>query len=104
MLSNEKTLQLYRENAKKTNDPELIFEFAVFMIEAAKSLDANTAPDGQTHPNLSSTTAPLSAQHKAPNTQPATAAADTAALPSGTTSLGTVRLSRAVKANGEALP
>jgi TPR repeat protein len=61
LLSNEKTLQLYRENAKKTNDPELIFEFAVFMIEAAKSLDANTAPDGQTHPNLSSTTAPLSA-------------------------------------------
>ena len=31
---------------------------------------------------------PLSAQHKAPNTQPATAAADTAALPAGTTSLG----------------
>ena len=53
---------------------------------------------------LATTTAPLSAQHKAPNTQPATAAADTAALPSGTTSLGTVRLSRAVKANGEALP
>ena len=53
---------------------------------------------------LVTTTAPLSAQHKAPNTQPATAAADTAALPTGTTALGTVRLSRAVKANGEALP
>jgi hypothetical protein len=52
---------------------------------------------------LATSTAPLSAQHKAPNTQPATAAADTAALPSGTTALGTVRLSRAVKANGEAL-
>jgi len=61
LLSNEKTLQLYRENAKKTNDPELIFEFAVFMIEAAKSLDNNTSPEGQTHPSLSSTTAPLSA-------------------------------------------
>jgi hypothetical protein len=53
---------------------------------------------------LMATTAPVSAQHKAPNTQPATAAADTAALPTGTTSLGTVRISRAVKANGEALP
>lgn len=49
-------------------------------------------------------TAPLAAQHKVPNTQPGTAAADTAALPAGTTSLGSVRLSRAVKANGEALP
>lgn len=53
---------------------------------------------------LLATTAPLTAQHKAPNAQPATAAADTAALPAGTTSLGTVRLTRAVKANGEALP
>ncbi|MGV3515811.1 hypothetical protein [Luteitalea sp.] len=53
---------------------------------------------------LMTTTAPVSAQHKAPNSQPATAAADTAALPAGTTSLGTVRISRAVKANGEALP
>ena len=50
------------------------------------------------------TMAPLAAQHKAPNAQPATAAADTASLPTGTTSLGTVRLSRSVKANGETLP
>ena len=53
---------------------------------------------------LVATTAPLAAQHKAPNAQPATAAADTSALPVGTTSLGTVRLTRSVKANGEALP
>ena len=52
---------------------------------------------------LATTAAPVQAQHKAPNTQPATAAADEAALPAGTTSLGTVRLSRAVKANGEML-
>jgi hypothetical protein len=53
---------------------------------------------------LLATTAPLTAQHKAPNTQPATAAADTATLPTGTTSLGTVTLPRGAKANGEALP
>ncbi|KAK0560974.1 Chitin synthase 4 [Tilletia horrida] len=43
LLSHEKTLELYRHNAKKTNDPTLIFEFAVFMIDAAKSMAANEA-------------------------------------------------------------
>ncbi|EIW71596.1 hypothetical protein TREMEDRAFT_27310 [Tremella mesenterica DSM 1558] len=38
LLSHDRTLELYRENAKKTNDPELMFEFAVFMIDAAKSM------------------------------------------------------------------
>lgn len=40
LLSHDRTLELYRENAKKTNDPELIFEFSVFMIDAAKSMVA----------------------------------------------------------------
>ena len=52
---------------------------------------------------LASTSAPIAAQHKAPNTQPPTAAADEAALPAGTTSLGSIRLARSVKANGELL-
>lgn len=38
LLSHAKTLELYRTNAKKTNDPEVIFEFAVFMIDASKNL------------------------------------------------------------------
>jgi TPR repeat protein len=42
LLSHDKTLDLYRANAKKTNDPELIFEFAVFMIDAAKSMEHST--------------------------------------------------------------
>ena len=46
---------------------------------------------------------PAVAQHKAPNTQPVTAPANTEVLPEGTTSLGTVRLPRTVKANGETL-
>ena len=37
LLSHERTLELYRANAKKTQDPELQFEFAVFMIDASKS-------------------------------------------------------------------
>ncbi|KAJ9119606.1 Chitin synthase regulator 2 [Naganishia vaughanmartiniae] len=43
LLSHEKKFELYRLNAKKTNDPELIFEFAVFCIEAAKSLEASAS-------------------------------------------------------------
>lgn len=38
LLSHNKTLELYRQNAKKTNDPDLIYEFAVFMIDASKSM------------------------------------------------------------------
>jgi TPR repeat protein len=38
LLSHERTLELYRANAKKTQDPQIQFEFAVFMIEATKSL------------------------------------------------------------------
>lgn len=38
LLSHDRTLELYRENAKKTNDPELIYEFAVFLIDAAKDM------------------------------------------------------------------
>lgn len=39
LLSYTQTLELYRQNAKKTNDPELQFEFAAFMIDAGKPLD-----------------------------------------------------------------
>lgn len=36
LLSHERTLEQYRTNAKKTQDPELQFEFAVFLVDAAK--------------------------------------------------------------------
>lgn len=39
LLSHTQTLELYRQNAKKTNDPELQFEFAAFMIDAGKPLE-----------------------------------------------------------------
>ncbi|THG96313.1 hypothetical protein EW026_g5499 [Hermanssonia centrifuga] len=38
LLSHDRTLELYRANAKKTQDPDLIFEFAVFMIDASKTM------------------------------------------------------------------
>ncbi|WVQ79276.1 hypothetical protein IAT38_001372 [Cryptococcus sp. DSM 104549] len=50
LLSHDRTIELYRENAKKTNDPELIFEFSVFMIEAAKTM---VPPEQEADPNPS---------------------------------------------------
>ncbi|KAF9897866.1 hypothetical protein BX616_004856 [Lobosporangium transversale] len=47
LLSYTQTLELYRQNAKKTNDPELQFEFAAFMIDAGKALE-----DAQTRAEL----------------------------------------------------
>ncbi|EPQ25917.1 uncharacterized protein PFL1_06591 [Pseudozyma flocculosa PF-1] len=46
LLSHGKTLELYRQNAKKTNDPNLIYELAVFMIDASKTMgdDAPGSP------------------------------------------------------------
>lgn len=44
LLSHGKTLELYRQNAKKTNDPNLIYELAVFMVDAAKTM--GTDEDG----------------------------------------------------------
>ncbi|KAF7796342.1 hypothetical protein EIP86_007519 [Pleurotus ostreatoroseus] len=38
LLSTERTLQQYRENAKKSNDPQVQYEFALLVIDAAKAL------------------------------------------------------------------
>ena len=38
LLSTKKTLEMYRANVKKTNDPTVQYEFAVFMISAAQEL------------------------------------------------------------------
>lgn len=38
LLSSKKTLEMYRANVKKTNDPTIQYEFAVFMINAAQEL------------------------------------------------------------------
>ncbi|KAG7005834.1 invertase 2 [Physcia stellaris] len=36
LLSTKKTLDMYRANVKKTNDPSIQYEFAIFMINAAQ--------------------------------------------------------------------
>jgi len=41
LLSTEKTLEMYRANAKKTNDPEIQFQFAILLLEALKGPNAS---------------------------------------------------------------
>lgn len=38
LMSTKKTLDMYRANVKKTNDPTIQYEFAVFMINAAQEM------------------------------------------------------------------
>ncbi|KAL9118364.1 MAG: hypothetical protein Q9187_005090 [Circinaria calcarea] len=46
LLSTRKTLEMYRANVKKTNDPAIRYEFAVFMINAAQEAAVNEEGDG----------------------------------------------------------
>jgi TPR repeat protein len=43
LLDQSKTLEMYRANVKKTNDPPVQYEFAVFMVQTAMELP----PDGK---------------------------------------------------------
>jgi TPR repeat protein len=40
LLSHKQTLDMYRLNVKKTNDPAIQYEFAVFMVSTAKEAEA----------------------------------------------------------------
>ena len=44
LLSTKKTLDMYRGNVKKTNDPSIQYEFAIFMINAAQETLASPSP------------------------------------------------------------
>ena len=46
LMSHERTLELYRANAKKTQDPDLQFELAVFMVDASKTYPVPTPTPG----------------------------------------------------------
>lgn len=48
LLSTKKTLDMYRANVKKTNDPTIQYEFAIFMIQTAQesSNGSDNALDG----------------------------------------------------------
>ncbi|KAG8901552.1 hypothetical protein FRB99_005215 [Tulasnella sp. 403] len=49
LLSAEKTLEMYRVNAKKTNDPEIQFQFAVLMLDALRQQGGPDSPNATTY-------------------------------------------------------
>jgi len=51
LLSTKKTLDMYRANVKKTNDPTIQYEFAVFMINAAQEMVGNEQDVVQRQPS-----------------------------------------------------
>jgi TPR repeat protein len=53
LLSRKATLEMYRTNAKKTNDPQIQYEFAMFMIQAANEIKWN-ASESNSPPRTSS--------------------------------------------------
>ena len=69
LLSTKKTLDMYRANVKKTNDPAVQYEFAVFMIGAAQDLTSNSADniglDGAQEEHGSSTESQSELLHEA---------------------------------------
>lgn len=42
LLSHDKTLELYRQNAKKTNDPDIQYEFCTFVMDVVADLEHST--------------------------------------------------------------
>lgn len=56
LLSTRRTLEMYRANVKKTNDPSIQYEFAIFMINAAQEAGPGGPDDGT--PALQSPSSP----------------------------------------------
>ncbi|KAG7193031.1 uncharacterized protein KQ657_001146 [Scheffersomyces spartinae] len=56
LLPRIKTLQLYQKNAKKSNDPTVLFQYAQYILQTALLLDL----DSQNHPSSSTSTPPRS--------------------------------------------
>lgn len=52
LLGTKKTLDMYRANVKKTNDPTIQYEFAVFMVNAAQEVSASEESEIGSQPEL----------------------------------------------------
>lgn len=78
LLSHKQTLEMYRANVKKTNDPATLYEFAIFMANAARDAGATGSEDENSAPRKRLT----SKAHRdlespyVDNTDPATSTAD----------------------------
>ena len=59
LLNTKKTLEMYRANVKKTNDPTIQYEFAVFMINAAAEVEHEEDKNGHNADTITSSQADL---------------------------------------------
>lgn len=50
LLPRIKTIELYRKNAKKSNDPNVLFQYAQYMLQTALLLDTDSTPSTSTSP------------------------------------------------------
>ncbi|KAH8815220.1 Sel1-like protein [Xylogone sp. PMI_703] len=50
LLTAQKTLEMYRQNVKKTNDPETQYAFALFLVQAAQEAGQSHTPDESESP------------------------------------------------------
>lgn len=51
LLSHAKTLELYRSNARKTNDPDVVYDFAIFMLGVAREIQEPSDEGGSSNEN-----------------------------------------------------
>ena len=63
LLSTAKTLEMYRLNVKKTNDPSIQYAFAVFLISAAQEVGLNEAASPSGKLNRPATARDLDSAH-----------------------------------------
>ncbi|KAG0662365.1 hypothetical protein C6P45_001106 [Maudiozyma exigua] len=49
-----KTIEMYRENVKKSKDPKLLFEYSQYMLQTALTIDTNTMQQTQEGDSVSS--------------------------------------------------
>lgn len=75
LLSTRQTLEMYRANVKKTNDPSIQYEFAVFMVNAAQDATAGGPEDGLQTPLSPKTGRDLESPY-VDNSSPATSQAE----------------------------
>ncbi len=68
LLSTKRTLEMYRANVKKTNDPTIQYEFAVFMINAAQELATSERDNDSQRQASPRPTADLESPHRGNST------------------------------------
>ncbi|CDR40212.1 CYFA0S04e05996g1_1 [Cyberlindnera fabianii] len=55
LLPRMKTIEMYRKNVKKSNDPKVLFQYAQYMLQTALTMDQSKSTEGSPDPNAGPT-------------------------------------------------